>query len=152
MSLQNLGNGQRTSRRVQAFLCHNSQDKPTVTRVAKRLEKEGIFVWYDKTHLMPGSSWQEEVEFVIAETQGALVFIGPHGPGPWENREMRSLLSEFVRRGIAIIPVYLPGSDHAAPLPIFLREFTWVDLRNGLKRENVDRLIWGITRKKPAGV
>ena len=48
-----------------------------------------------------------------------------------------------------IIPVLLPGAPDIAKLPLFLEAFTWVDLREGMKKESLDRLEWGITGVKP---
>jgi len=35
------------------------------------------------------------------------------------------------------------------PAALFLKQFTWVDLRDGLTEEGLDRLQWGVTGKKP---
>ena len=71
--------------------------------------------------------------------------------GPWQDREMRGCLSEFVERGLPVIPVLLPNASIKPELPLFLKQFTWVDMRAGLTPESLDRLQWGITEKKPAG-
>jgi hypothetical protein len=62
---------------------------------------------------------------------------------------MRALLAEFVKRKLPVIPVLLPGADKEPELPLFLQAFTWVDLRDGVTEENLDRLVWGITGQKP---
>src|SRR5262249_51894474 len=56
---------------------------------------------------------------------------------------------QFVERGAFVIPVLLPGAPAKPELPLFLQAFTWVDLRGGLTREGIDRLVWGITGTKP---
>jgi hypothetical protein len=43
----------------------------------------------------------------------------------------------------------LPGAPTKPDLPLFLQQFTWVDLRGGLTSEGLDRLQWGITGVKP---
>ena len=58
-------------------------------------------------------------------------------------------LTEFIDRGYPVIPVLLPGAPEKPKLPLFLKGFTWVDLRGGLTDEGLDLLIWGITGKKP---
>jgi hypothetical protein len=59
---------------------------------------------------------------------------------------MRAFLSEFIDRQCPVIPVLLP--EAAVPeLPVFLRRMTWVDLG---KAAGIERLIWGITGRKPA--
>ena len=114
------------------------------------MSREGIRVWFDLWHLIPGKPWREEVERVIVRARAALVLVGRDGRAPWEDREIRGLLSEFVRRGITIIPVFLPGAATAPELPLFLREFMWVDLRKGLRKRDIERLTWGITGRRPS--
>lgn len=131
------------------FLCHNSLDKDVVRRLATRLHSRQIRPWFDEWDLVPGRTWQEALEQAIQGIPAAAILIGGSGIGPWEDREMRAFLGEFVRRGVAVIPVLLPGAPVMPDLPLFLREFTWVDMREGLRRPVIDRLVWGITGKKP---
>jgi hypothetical protein len=62
---------------------------------------------------------------------------------------MRGCLSEFVERRVPVIPVLLPGARKKPRLPIFLKQFTWVDLRGGLTQDGLDRIVWGITGVRP---
>jgi hypothetical protein len=133
------------------FLSHNSQDKPAVRELADELEKRRLRPWLDERELVPGRPWQEALEQIIQTTKTAAVLFGLAGVGPWEDREMRACLSEFVNRRLPVIPVLLPGAPTRPELPLFLRAFTWVDLRSGLREEGLDRLEWGITGKKPNG-
>jgi nucleotide-binding universal stress UspA family protein len=130
------------------FLSHNSKDKVTVRQLAESLQARGIMVWLDEWELVPGRPWQDALEEVIATTRAAAVLVGGDGFGPWEIREMRGCLSEFVNRRMPVIPVLLPTASRRPELPIFLKQFTWVDLSAGLLTEGLDRLIWGITGQK----
>jgi hypothetical protein len=129
------------------FLCHNSNDKPAVRQIARRLRRLGIRTWFDEDDMLPGRLWQEQLERVIKNIPAAAVFVGPSNIGPWQDPEVRALLVEFVRRRCPVIPVLLPG---AAPLelPLFLQGFGWVDLCGG-GTAGIDRLAWGITGRKP---
>jgi CheY-like chemotaxis protein len=131
------------------FLCHNSAEKPIVRRLATTLVKQGLRPWLDEWDLVPGHPWQEALEEIIEHVGSAAILIGKSGIGPWADREMRSFLREFVRRKIPLIPIMLPGAPATPELPLFLREFTWVDLRRGLNQKGIDRIIWGVTGKKP---
>jgi hypothetical protein len=131
------------------FLSHNSKDKPTVRQLAQALQKRGLEVWLDEDQLVPGRPWQEALEEIIQTTRTAAVLVGKDGLGPWEIPEMRACLSEFVNRRLPVIPVLLPGAPTKPELPLFLRAFTWVDLRGGLTDAGLDRLQWGITGSKP---
>ena len=62
-----------------------------------------------------------------AAVGGAAVFVGKTGLGPWQTPEMRGCLSEFVKRGLPVIPVLLPGASEQPDLPFFLEGFTWLD-------------------------
>ena len=134
------------------FLSHNSKDKPTVIALAKRLETAGVKVWLDAWELRPGHPWQDALEEIIASTRSAAVLVGQDGMGPWENREMRALLNQFVRRGLPVIPVLLPDCPQQPELPLLLQEFTWVDCRKGKEEEGFHRLVWGITGVKPQSI
>jgi len=132
------------------FLSHNSKDKPAVRKLAEVLRARGLRVWLDEWELVPGQPWQEAIEEIIETTRSSAVLVGKDGLGPWQDTEMRGCLSEFEDRKLPVIPVLLPGAPDAPPrLPIFLKRFTWVDLRRGLIEEELDRLQWGVTGERP---
>ncbi|HUT45256.1 MAG TPA: TIR domain-containing protein [Sedimentisphaerales bacterium] len=131
------------------FLSHNSKNKPIVKELATELKRRGLKVWLDEWELVPGRPWQEAIEEIIQTTRTAAVLIGKDGMGPWEIPEMRACLSEFINRKLPVIPVLLPGAPDEIELPLFLRLFTWVDLRKGFTKDGFDRLEWGITGKRP---
>ncbi len=131
------------------FLSHNSKDKLTVLSLAAALRARGLRVWLDQDQIVPGQSRQEALEQIIGNVKSAAVLVGNDGLGPWEQREMRAILTEFVARKLPVIPVLLPGAPREPNLPLFLREFAWVDFRRGLRHESLDRLVWGITGVRP---
>jgi len=130
------------------FLSHNSKNISVVRDLAKALREQGIKVWFDEWELIPGQPWREALERIIETTKSAAVLIGNDGIGPWEDREMSGCLSEFVDRKMPVIPVLLPGCRDEPKLPFFLRQFTWVDLRDGFTKEGLTKLIWGIKGEK----
>lgn len=131
------------------LLCHNSRDKPTVRVLGQELKGRGLKVWLDEWELVPGQPWQEALEAIVQSTGAAAVLVGKDGVGPWQDREMRGCLSEFVNRDLPVIPIALPGASTKPALPMFLKQFTWVDLRDGISKEGVDRIVWGVTGVKP---
>jgi tetratricopeptide (TPR) repeat protein len=132
------------------FLSHNSRDKPAVRQIAQALKDRGLRVWLDEWELVPGRRWIPALEKALETTKAAAVMVGESGFGRWEQPEYEGSLSEFVDRGIPVIPVLLPGAPEKPKLPLFLKGFTWVDLREGLTTDGLDRLVWGITGKNPA--
>ncbi len=134
------------------FLSHNSRDKPQVKEIALALREQGLEPWLDVWELTPGRDWQFELEEILRTVRSSAVFVGSEGLGPWEIPEMRACLSECVRRGLPVIPVLLPGTPKQPELPLFLTQFTWVDLRLGVTESGLDRLQWGITGVQPKGM
>ena len=132
----------------QVFLCHNSQDKPEIRELNNLLRSRGIVTWFDEEQLPPGRSWQELLERQIQEIGSAAVLVGESGLGPWQNSEMRAFISEFVERKCPVIPVILKSCKTVPQLPLFLRQFTWVDFRKP-EPDPIERLLWGITGTKP---
>ena len=137
------------------FLCHNSQDKAIVHQLYTELKNRGLSAWIDSKELRPGQPWQDALEKIVTTCKAAIVCIGTFELGPWQQPEMRALLSRFARdnragHNVPIIPVYLPGSNRLQGLPVFLQEFQSVDLTKGLTQEGIDMLCWGITGTKPS--
>jgi hypothetical protein len=129
------------------FLCHNSDDKPAVREVGEHLKRRGLLPWLDEWELRPGLPWQRLLEQQITQIKSAAVFVGRGGIGPWQQQEAEAFLREFVNRGCPVIPVLLPGTPEEPQLPIFLKGYTWVDLRK-LEPDPLELLIWGITGKR----
>lgn len=133
------------------FLSHNSTDKLMVREIGLALRARGLRVWLDEWELVPGMPWQEATEEIIQTVRSAAVLVAKDGLGPWEVPEMRACLREFVHRKLPVIPVLLPGAPTTPSLPLFLQQFTWVDLRSGITTPGgLYRLEWGITGRKPA--
>lgn len=138
----------RIETRCKVFLSHNSADKPTARRLAVALKEAGIDVWMDESDLVPGRPWQRGLEQAIMESDSALVLVGDLGMGRWESRESDALIDEFTRRDMSVIPVLLAGAPSASELPLFLRQFTCVDLRDGITRTALQRILWGLTGQR----
>jgi hypothetical protein len=88
----------------------------------------------------------------IAGAASIDVCVAAAGIDPWEDKEMQAALRLAVRDRRPVIPVLLPGAPHQPDLPLFLVNWTWVDLRAGLTSAAVDNLIWGITGQRPAAM
>jgi hypothetical protein len=139
----------KSDERFDVFLCHNSTDKPAIRNINKALLRNGVRTWLDEQQLPPGRVWQSLLEEQIETISTVAIFVGPSGIGPWQNAEMRSFLSEFANRKCPVIPVILADCKTVPQLPLFLRQFTWVDFRKA-KPSPMEQLLWGITGEKPA--
>ena len=125
------------------FLCHNSQDKPEVIKIAEQLKARGLKPWLDIWELPPGQSWQDLLQKQIKQIKSAAVFVGSSGFGPWQTIEMRAFINEFIKRKCPVIPVLLENAPQEPELPILLQDLTWVDFRQA-ESDPMGRLIWGI--------
>jgi hypothetical protein len=134
------------------FLCHNSEDKPEVRKIADALEKQNIKTWLDKINLRPGTIWLDEIQQQIKQIRTVAVFIGKSGEGPWQAEEIREILIQFKKDGRLVIPVMLAYASQQPELPLGLSARTWVDFRPGKDTNPIERLIWGITGKKPNNI
>src|SRR5690348_7757211 len=118
------------------FLSHNSRDKPTVERLAHKLQRAGLTPWLDKWNLTPGGRWQEELVTGLRASSACAVFVGPHGLGDWVHEELGVALDRAAKdRAFRLFLVLLPGLPEpfdATTLPPFLSTRTWVDLRPGV--------------------
>ena len=137
----------RQAGRFDVFLCHNSADKAAVKALGQALKERGILPWLDEWELPPGQAWQALLERQIQSIGSAAVCIGPAGISPWHQQEMRGFISEFVDRHVPVIPVLLPGAPAKPELPLFLKQFTWVDFRRA-DPDPYRQLVWGITGRR----
>ena len=135
--------------RFHVFLSHNSTDKAAIRHMKQQLTAYQLSAWVDEDELRPGVPWQELLEEGIKASASIAVLIGKDGLGPWEDEEMRSALRLAVTEKRPVIPVLLPDAPLTPALPMFLGNRTWVDLRGGLTKDGLERLVWGITGKRP---
>jgi TIR domain len=129
------------------FLCYNSADRQRVIAIAERLKERGILPWFDIWEIRPGVRWQDELHKRLKSIRSAAVFIGPKGPGPWQELEVQALLDNFAKRRRPIIPVILQGREGRPRLPAFLNLLHVVDLREP-DPDPFEQLVWGITGER----
>jgi hypothetical protein len=74
------------------FMCHNAEDKPAVREIAQKLSEENIKPWLDEADIRTGSFWHTAIGQQIETVKSAAVFVGQHGVGPWQSREIIALV------------------------------------------------------------
>ncbi len=131
------------------FLAHNSQDKPQVEAIGKKLKERGLKPWLDKEQIPPGRWFQDVIQAAIPSAKSAAVFIGPKGLGKWQVLELRTFISQCVNKDIPVIPVLLPGVDRLPDNLLFLQELNWVRLGSVDDEEALDNLEWGVRGTHP---
>jgi WD40 repeat protein len=130
------------------FLSYNSRDHEQVEDLARRLRQHRLTLFFDRWYLAPGLRWRPTLEDTLTSCRAVVVCVGPNGMGTWQQREIDVALDRQSRDAqFPVIPLLLPGSE--APLG-FLRQLTWVDLRNQPLEQGVLVLTKAI-RGEPLG-
>lgn len=115
-------------RKLRAFLCHSSGDKPVVAELYRRLHQDGIAPWLDKESLLPGQDWRLEIEKAVNSSDAIIVCLSRESVTKegYVQREIKyalELADEKPEGTIFIIPVRLEACD----VPRRLQRWHWVD-------------------------
>jgi len=131
------------------FLSHSSKDKEWVAKLKNDLMQYGIKVWLDKDQIRPGEIFVHALEDAIDHCKAIVLVISPESiQSKWVQEEYARAISLEKQKGVSVqvIPVIL----ETAEVPSFLSSRNYVDFREESKySENIWKLVWGITGKKP---
>ncbi|GAK56069.1 hypothetical protein Despr_1156 [Candidatus Vecturithrix granuli] len=130
------------------FLLYNSLDRQEVQAIAEQLMQHGVLPWLDITELRPGMRWRDAIKEAIMHVKSIAVCTGRGGIDLWQNKEMHSLLQQFIEQNRPVIPVILKTCEEVPKLPLSLADRRWVDFRKDTPHALM-QLIWGITGKRP---
>jgi len=128
---------------LKVFLCHASQDKPSVRELAQRLSAEGwIDPWLDEKKLLPGQDWRLKIEEAV-ETSDIVVIclssnsISKEGFIQKELRYAKEISLEKLEESIFLIPLRIDECD----TPRGLRFYQWADYFGEKKNETYNALL-----------
>ncbi|MBI3161417.1 MAG: ribosomal protein L7/L12 [Chloroflexi bacterium] len=116
-------------RKLHVFICHSSQDKPTVRELYKRLQSEPwIDAWLDEEKLLPGQDWEFEIEKALDTSDAVIVSLtkGSVSKEGYIQKELRFVLDIALEKPegtIFILPVRL---EECEP-PRKLRTYHYAD-------------------------
>jgi len=138
-----------TYRPLRVFLCHSSNDKPTVRELYQKLRAEAwIQPWLDEEELYPGQDWNMEIEKAV-ETADAIIVCLSKGSITKEGyvqRELRIVLdfADYKPEGtLYLIPVRL---EECEP-PRRLRAWQYADYFEGQRERAFQRLLISLERR-----
>jgi formylglycine-generating enzyme required for sulfatase activity len=133
------------------FVSYNTLDHAAVEHIGRALKDRGLTVFLDRWELVPGRPWPDALEGRLAQCRAAAVVLGPHGMGPWQQREHYLALDRQARApAFSVIPLILPDADPALG---FLSLNTWVDLRAGVDdAESLDLLAAAVRGEPPSAL
>jgi len=126
------------------LLSHNQRDIPTVIAFAEALQTEGMVIWLDQWEGISASDSTAELERVLSAVQGVGVLVGKDGAGPWDEKRLEECLAQCVADGKPVIPILLPDAHVQPELPDCLNDQSWLDFRQGVTVEGIQRFIWRV--------
>ncbi len=126
-----------TNRLLKVFLCHASDDKPTVHKLYSRLLNDGIDAWLDTEKLLPGQNWKVEIPKAVKNSDVVIVCLSNQSINKegFIQKEIKIALDtadEKPESAIFIIPARLENCN----VPERITQYQWVDLfsDDGYKR------------------
>ena len=128
--------------RYDAILSYSKEDQPHVVELAKMLNEFGLRVFFD-VDIPADSEWTLEATGVARKSQTICFCMGKRIPGSPEVETLRQIANTSTSN---IIFVLFPGADPAS-IPNDVSRSVWVDLRSGIRHEDVLVLADNIRRR-----
>ena len=130
-----------------AFLCHSSQDKAKVERIAQVLAEVGIPVWYDNWEIGWGDSVIEKIQQGLEASSDLIVFLSNASlSSPWVQHELSSaLMDQLSKDDIRVRPIKLEECE----VPPLLNHLKWVSLAKPESYKSGFKLIFETLLPKP---
>lgn len=126
-----------SSRKLNIFLCHSSNDKPQVRKLYKRLKSDKFDPWLDEEKLLPGQDWRYEIPKAVHNADVVIVClsrssINKAGYVQKEITHALDVADEQPEGTIFLIPLKLEECQ----VPDRLSKWQWVNYfeKNGYKR------------------
>jgi len=143
---------ERAQQPLRAFLCHASEDKALVRRIAYELHANGIDTFFDEWEMRAGDSLRRKIDEGIETCTHFIVVLTPTSLGkPWVNAELDAGFVKKVNGQSVLIP--LRSGLAVEQLPPLLRGLLSPEINED--ERDLQQLvadIRGITRKPPVEV
>ncbi|WKZ35353.1 MAG: SUMF1/EgtB/PvdO family nonheme iron enzyme [Anaerolineales bacterium] len=133
------------TRPLRVFLCHASQDKPSVWKLHRYLKLHGVQPWLDQADLLPGEDWEVEIPKALYASDVILVCLSKNSVNKegYVQKEIAFALDKALEKPegtIFIIPVKLEDCE----LPKRLSRYQAVDL---FRTDGRKRLLMGLNKR-----
>ncbi|MCK4364919.1 MAG: TIR domain-containing protein [Thermoplasmatales archaeon] len=128
----------KRSQQHQIFLSYASDDKDIARKIADKLIKSGVRVWFDMYELKTGDSLAAAIRNAISASDYLVVLLSPNSVNSvWVQDELNAALSrELTTRDITLLPVVIADCK----IPAALASRRYLDLRLNFD-EGVDHLV-----------
>jgi hypothetical protein len=122
-------------RRLRAFLCHSSGDKPTVRDLYKKLLASGIQAWLDEEEILPGQDWELEISKAVRNSDVFIVCLSQRSftKAGFIHKEIKYALdvASIQPEGIIFI---IPLKIEECEVPETLRKWQWLNYYEDTER------------------
>ena len=137
----------------EVFLCHNSKDKREISKISTFLEGRNIKTWMDKNDFRPFEPWECQLASYLQKKPTTAVFIGSSGLGPYQVKEVKTLLQnkKDSRMGLVLLPSCSVDLPNDFSLRTNLEIYQWIDFHEE-DSDPVEKLVWGVTGKRPVTI
>jgi hypothetical protein len=114
---------------IRVFLCHATNDKPSVRRLYKKLTDENIRVWFDEENLLPGQDWDAEIQNAVRQSDIVIICLSnksvtKEGYVQKEIKIALDVADEKPEGTIFIVPIRLEECN----VPSRIQRWQWIDL------------------------
>ena len=100
------------------FVSYNSKDRPIVSQIAEYFRRAKLRVFYDEQGVGTGERWIKTLKEAMLSSRSCVVFYGPHGYGPVQEREAEwAETLDIYDASFGLFTALLPGA--VAPDPIW---------------------------------
>jgi nucleotide-binding universal stress UspA family protein len=127
---------------LKIFLCHSSNDKPTVRSLYRRLRRDGMEPWLDEENLDAGQEWEREILKAVRSSHIVLVCLSRNSinKAGYVQKEIKFALDvadEQPENTIFIVPLKLEECD----VPERLQCWHWINLFDETGYERLMRAL-----------
>ncbi len=121
------------------FLSYSSADKPTVLKLAKRLKKDGVRVWFDEWEIQPGDHIQAKIEEGLEQSRVLLFCMSANAFGSdWAQLEAGTFrFRDPLNKDRRFIPLRLDD----APAKGSLASFSYINWLPDDREQEYARLL-----------
>jgi hypothetical protein len=127
-----------------AFLCHSSEDKKFVEKLATRLTADNFELFFDKWEIKVGDSIVEKIDSALSKMTDLIIILSKNSVNSrWVKKELSSgLMKKMEDNSVKILPVLI----EECKIPIIISDLVYADFTENEQTGYMD-LIDGLQLK-----
>jgi hypothetical protein len=132
----------------EVFLSHSDKNRDFATKIANKLRRHGIPVWYSRTHIVGAQEWHDEIGAALKRCNWFVIVLSPQAvSSTWVKNELLFALNHHRYRK-RIVPLLYKTCKYER-LSWILPSFQIIDFRKSVESGFRELLrVWGIPNKQ----